>query len=87
MMSLVQGLERWHTVNGTYVGFPTATVSSPNTGTAAYTIVPSGLTATGYTLTATAVNDQVHDDCGDITLTQTGTPTFTGGTAADCWSR
>ena len=87
IMELVHALERRHTVDGTYANFPATTVNSPPDGTRAYNIVPSNLAVTTYTLTATAVNDQVKDRCGNIVLTQTGAPTFSSGTVADCWSR
>lgn len=89
LTGMAQQLERFHTSNATYDGFSTATANSPATGTPAYTIVPSGLTATTFTLTATAVNSQVADTvCGNMVLTQTGDPTFSGtGGRADCWTR
>jgi type IV pilus assembly protein PilE len=89
MLETVQALERWNTANGTFVGFPTAAIPSPDAGTPAYLIVPGGLTITGYTLTATPQGDQVDDACGTITLNQTGEPTFSaaGMGKADCWNR
>jgi type IV pilus assembly protein PilE len=40
----------------------------------------------GYSLTATALNDQAEDGCGNYTLTSAGVRTVTGPTpAAQCW--
>lgn len=87
LVELAQGLERFHSVNGTYAAYPPPFVVSPRTGTAHYNIAVAGLTATAYTLTATAVGDQVKDTCGNLGLTQTGQKSFTGssGTVAQCW--
>ena len=74
-------LERYFTVNNTYVGAPALTP------TAYYTLAITAATASGYTLTATATGTQAADQCGNLTLTQTGARGFTGTgvTAADCW--
>lgn len=59
----------------------------PGTGTANYTIT-AAVSNAGYTITAKAVNSMAKDDCGDFTLTNTGTQGV-GGTlgVADCWNR
>ena len=47
-------------------------------------------TATGYTITATALNDQVNDSCGDFILTNTAGVIARTNTAANpdlCWRK
>lgn len=86
-MALVQALERFHTANNTYNGYPPAAVNSPADGTAFYTITPSDLTATTYTLTATPVpgSDQANDRCGELTINHAGVKTSELLTPAECW--
>lgn len=87
LVELAQGLERFHSVNGTYAGYLPAFAVSPRTGTAQYNIAVAGLSATAFNLTATAIGGQVDDTCGNLGLTQTGQKSFTGssGTVALCW--
>ena len=69
-------------------------VNVPSLGTPLYTITVTSLTAqssaagvvtpAGYTLTATAVNGQASDSCGNFTLTNTGAQAVTG-TNSGCW--
>ena len=90
LMQLSQLLERWYTVNRTYVGFTLPFTQSP-TGAGqlvAYTItnpIPN-LTAKTYTLTAVPTGPQASDVCGTLTLDEKGAQGFT---AADptgaCW--
>ena len=88
VMALVQALERFHTANNTYTGYPNAAVNSPASGTAFYAITPSNLAATTYTLTAVPVagTDQANDRCATLAITHTGAKTTTSGLpVADCW--
>lgn len=57
--------ERWRASNtsyGTYANLGSPTVSN-------YTLSVSGVSATGYTLTATRAGAQLGDRCGDFVLT------------------
>lgn len=42
--------------------------------------------ATGYSVTATPINNQVGDDCGTLGITSLGVKSATGGSVADCWN-
>ena len=62
-------MERYFTVNNTYVDAPT------NSGTTYYDITIStnpAVTASTYTLNATPKGVQLNDKCGTLTLTHTG---------------
>jgi type IV pilus assembly protein PilE len=88
MLELVQRLERWHTVNNTFVGFSTAVVTSPsNAATPAYRITPSALTQNTYLLTAVPEPLQADDQCGTLTINQANVRTESGAntTVAQCW--
>lgn len=77
-------IERYFTINNTYIGLAlpfsnsTRTVAIPTTG---YTYA-SVQAATTYTVGAAAVGDQTNDVCGNMTVVNTGvtTPTTLG-----CW--
>jgi type IV pilus assembly protein PilE len=50
-----------------------------------YSVVSSNVTATTYTLTATAIGPQAQDTgCATLSLDQAGNKTSTGG-SANCW--
>ncbi|THD11965.1 type IV pilin protein [Metallibacterium scheffleri] len=50
-----------------------------------YSVVASNVTATTYTLTATAIGPQAQDTgCATLSLDQAGNKTSTGG-SANCW--
>jgi len=62
-------MERYYTVNNTYIGAPT------NSGTGYYDITVSTnppVTASTYTLNATPKGAQLNDKCGTLILTHTG---------------
>lgn len=61
--------------------------ATPRTGTAYYTLAIAAIDAVSYTLTATPIvgTSQENDDCGSLSLTNTGIKSSTGLTAADCW--
>ena len=62
-------MERYYTVNNTYIGAPT------NSGTGYYDITLSTnppVTASTYTLNATPKGAQLNDKCGTLILTHTG---------------
>lgn len=64
---------------------------TPQTGTAYYDLVLFPVDATSFTLSANPIAgaSQDNDDCGSLTLTNTGVkdviPLTAGITAADCW--
>lgn len=66
-------------------------VTSPKTGTAYYDLVLFPVDASSFTLSANPIasSSQVNDDCGSLTLTNTGVknivPINGGITVADCW--
>ena len=81
LMSVVQAKERFHSLNGTYVG------SACGTALDFYTITCSGLTATAFLVTATPTGDQLNDArCLVLSINQRDVRTVSGtGTVADCW--
>lgn len=83
MVELAQLLERYHTENNTYVGFPLPFAQSPKTGTARYTlaILPAATAAT-FGITATPQGGQASDTCGTLTLDHAGRKQ---PTTAGCW--
>lgn len=79
-------MERYFTVNNTYVGAPT------NSGTTYYDITIStnpAVTASTYTLNAAPKEVQANDKCGTLTLTHRNEKgvvgAHTGITPTDCW--
>jgi type IV pilus assembly protein PilE len=83
MMQHAQALERRYTTNMSYAG------ADPNLGckgegnlNTRYTIAVGSIAARTYTITATAIGDQVNDSCGTLTLNQLGVKT---PTTAGCW--
>jgi len=88
MAELAQNLERWHTVNNTYVTYPVPPrlLRSPQQGPIFYTIgfVPER-TANAFTIVATPANAHDGDKCGNLSLNQAGTKAVSGATLAECW--
>lgn len=85
LMDLVQVKERFHTLNGTYVGSPCSPASA---NTDFYTFTCPTNTATTFDVLATVADDQLNDTrCLDLGLNQQGVRTIssTTGTVADCW--
>lgn len=83
-----QMLERFHTVNNTYVGFTLPVAQSPKeTGAAArYGLEVDPQTGTQFVITATAQGAQVQDRCGDLSISNTGAKTRSGSAAqSECW--
>lgn len=89
LVGAASALERYMTENDTY-----ATATLANTGVPSeipkdesaksYTIAYSNLTATTYTITATAKNSMSGDRCGNYTYTHTGAKSVSTS-ATDCW--
>ena len=98
--SLGSSMERFFTVNNTYLG---AAASGGNTGapeiftttcpvdggTTTYNLTISAATASTYTVEAAPTGSQANDKCGTLTLTNTGLKGIkdadTGVTWQDCW--
>lgn len=88
LAELAQGLERFHTVNNTYVGFALPFNESPRNDVTAYGITLTNVGRDTFLLTATPQGPQVSDAgrCGNFTLNQAGTRTNSGPWELDrCW--
>ena len=89
MVEYAQVAERYFTVNNTYVGFTLPTTQSPREAgaTARYTLALNpAVTATTFTITATALGTQASDRCGNLSVTNTGAKTRTGAAPfSECW--
>jgi len=87
-IELAQFMERYYTTNMTYVG-----AALPNAGCRAelaldYAFGVAGLTATGYTISATPVGAQLSSDtlCGTLGVNERGQKSKSGsGSLTDCW--
>lgn len=81
-------LERWRAENPTYGACPSGVTCSgtrPSLPTSQfYTVSESGVTAAGYTVTATrtAGGKMASDRCGNLSVTNLAKPTWSGD--ADC---
>ena len=102
LVGLGNAMERFFTVNSTYLGaaalganngapavYPTSCPAGGGTATYDLTIqVPAA--GSTYTLQATPIGVQASDKCGTLTLTNTGRKNVTGQDAGvtpqDCWS-
>lgn len=70
------------------LGYGLAGNNAVLTETGAYSVSVSAIAAdnSSYTLTATGLNDQANDGCGNLSLTSTGVKGETGTlTVQDCW--
>lgn len=85
LVEVAQLMERYHTVQNTYVGFGLPSNQSPRDGTAQYTMSLGNVTATAFTLTATPGTNQSKDKCGTMTLDQVGRKTPDHATVDGCW--
>lgn len=95
IVELGQTFERCFTNNNTYQNcfasnaLPGALNSSPRGSTGAdrfYSVAIDVPNATSWTVTATALNDQSDDRCGNLSLNQAGVRTESGSaTLQDCW--
>ena len=91
MVEYAQIAERFHTINNTYKDFdlvpgaPLPTQSPREAGaTARYRLVYTTTQST-FVITATALNDQTKDDCGNLGINQAGGKTNSKGTLSKCW--
>ena len=88
LSSISQILERCYTKYGTYSNAACPAIGlDQDSENGFYNVTVAGVTATTYTLTATALGAQANDtECENLTLDQTGQQGITGtGTVADCW--
>jgi len=88
LVEYAQLAERWHTVNNTYQGFSLPVTQSPREpgATARYALALDNVTATTFTIVATAQGDQAEDRCGNLSITHTGAKARTGtAPLSECW--
>ena len=87
VLESIQFMERYFTTNGTYVGANLPKTQSPENGTAKYAIDLNPLpTATDFVIEAVPTGGYADEQCGTLTIDQTGAKTHSGtGTLADCW--
>lgn len=103
MLQLTQWMERFYTVNHRYdrvyaippaegalvtTLIPSNLTKSPSTGSPTYyNIQPVNITATAFTINAAPIGSQQKDECGTLTLTNTGVRGVTGATQPvdRCW--
>ena len=100
LVSLGSAMERFHTINSTYLGAADggantgapavfATNCPVEGGTQTYDLTIQAATVSTYTLRATPVGAQVDDKCGTLTLTNTGVKGIVSAEAGltweDCW--
>lgn len=85
-----QAMERYYTVNNTYVGANLAALGmsqSPKQGDPRYTLAFAGaVTASTFTLRAQPLGGQVADKCGALSLSNTGAKSPNTAELADCWN-
>ncbi len=91
LIELTQILERYRTVNNTYVGVDATGAyfdQSPRDRSPHYSIELSDESATEYTLTAAPVagGSQAEDRCGSLSIDQAGAKGETGAASyEECW--
>ncbi len=88
LLDLANRMERYFTVNNTYVGATLANVGTTATTPGGYyTLSISASGATTYTIQAAPAGSQTSDtQCATLTLNQLGQKGKTGtGTVSDCW--
>ena len=98
LTSLGSEMERFFTVNNTYLGaaaggadtgapaiFPTT--CPVDGGAATYNLTIQAATGSTYSLRAAPINQQANDKCGTLTLTNTGLKGVTGAYAGVTWQQ
>ncbi|MCH8537162.1 MAG: prepilin-type N-terminal cleavage/methylation domain-containing protein [Alkalimonas sp.] len=82
-------MERYYTSEMSYVGAELPTLQCRNDTANRYSYSITNQAARSYTLTAVPQGVQASDDCGTLTLTQTGQKGAAGGTdpamVQRCW--
>lgn len=88
LMELAQWMERQYSADFSYLEGTSQPVlpftESPRTGTAFYNLSTGTVTQNAYTVQAVPTGDQQNDDCGTLSMTQTGAKTASG-TGTNCW--
>lgn len=94
LLQAAQWMERYRSENnGSYANavLPTGFSRSPDAGDAMYNIALTNLAAGAYTLNAVPTSLMSSDECGNLTIDNTGLKTANGQTTAamlqKCWSR
>lgn len=86
-----QAMERYYTVNNTYVGADLAALGmsqSPKQGDPRYTLGFSGaVTASSFTLRAQPLGGQAEDKCGALSISNTGVKSPNTPALAECWGK
>ena len=100
LSSLGSAMERFYSVNGSYLGAAAAgantgapavytTTCPADGGDATYNLTIAAATASTFQLQATPVGAQADDECGALSLTNTGVKGVVGADAGvtwqDCW--
>mgnify|MGYP003392402640 CR=1 FL=1 len=101
LLGFANAMERYFTEGNTYLGAAGTDATPLDTGspriysatspvgggTAYYNLTISAATASSYTLSATRTGAQATDECGTLTLTQTGVKSAVkdGVIVASCW--
>lgn len=96
LTSLASSMERFFTVNNTYrgagaaggdTGTPTifSATCPVDGGEANYNLTIQAATASTFTVQAAPVGRQANDECGTLTLTNTGLKGITGAAAGVTW--
>lgn len=68
------------------LGYGAAGTNAQDTESGSYTVSVSAFGGGTFTLTATALNDQANDGCGNMTILNTGAKGESGSlTLAECW--
>jgi type IV pilus assembly protein PilE len=97
LLGLANAMERHFTETSSYLGAGTidgntgsptifSATSPVDGGTAYYNLTINAVTASTYTLNATPTGSQSDDECGTLSLTQTGARGVSTALAVDdCW--
>lgn len=100
LSGLANAMERFYSVNGSYLGAGAGgadtgapavfSTTCPADGSdATYNLTIAAATASTFTLRATPVGGQTSDDCGSLSLSNTGVKGVIGADAGvtwqDCW--
>lgn len=83
-----QALERYYSVNGTYLAAGVLAAVYPSSLPQKYNIAPAAAaTDDSYTLQASRTGSMAGDPCGDLQLSQTGVRSLNNATrtVAECW--
>lgn len=93
LLQVASDQERFYNNNNSYstnaLPLVTPAVATRNSDSNLYTVTVAacgtGTIANCFIATATPINSQTADSCGNLTLTNTGVKAASGGTADDCW--